>query len=272
MKKQEISDLIERGDLDGALEMLKKIIPDGTPNRNLLVNLSSQLSGLNRNVSMGIIRENTAIENLKNIRNAVINLLNDASRYQKKQRTILFLGASPKELDVTRIGEEHQRIKDTLRAASTRDEFRFESEMAAQIGTLTKALQEYEPAVVHFSGHGSGTEGLSFEDEYGEEMLYPISGLNRLFRLVDEHVECVVLNACYASEQAKVISQHDIFVIGMNGKIPDAVAIKFSVGFYQSLGEGRPYEYAFEIGMTHIAQYADDADKPELWKDQQKIR
>ncbi|GEM_PF-5898633 len=50
-------------------------------------------------------------------------------------------------------------------------------------------------------------------------------------------VECVLPNACYSEVQAKAISQHVNYVIGMNKTIGDKAAIAFSVAFYDALAD-----------------------------------
>jgi len=94
--------------------------------------------------------------------------------------------------------------------------------------------------------------------------------LNRLFNLFKEEVECVVLNACFSQEQVIAISskgvgtKNGIYAIGTNDSIDDQAAIDFSKGFYQSIGEGKDYKFAFQIGLVHINN-SDAANKSEIW-------
>ncbi|MEO1373520.1 MAG: hypothetical protein AAFW70_04170, partial [Cyanobacteria bacterium J06635_10] len=48
---------------------------------------------------------------------------------------------------------------------------------------------------VHFSGHGSGSDGLLLENKLGETQLVNSESLAGLFELFEDFVECVVLNA-----------------------------------------------------------------------------
>lgn len=184
---------------------------------------------------------------------------------------ILFLAASPDDTTVLNLGKELREIKGQLSASTYRDKFDLESETAVKISTITKAMQVHKPQIVHFSGHGSGEQGLVVENDAGETEFFPTEGINRLFRLFKKNVKCVVLNACYASEQAEVISQHGIYVIGMNDTVKDKAAIDFATGFYQSLGEGNDYEFAFQIALVNISSNLENADTPELWYDGKKV-
>ncbi len=185
------------------------------------------------------------------------------------QKHILILQANPRDTVSLRVGEEVRKIKDELARTAQRDRFSIISEPAVRIHTITGAMQRVRPQIVHFSGHGAGVEGISIENEIGEEELFPNEGLERLFRLFGPTTECLLLNACYSEEQAKVIAKHVPYVIGMNDEIDDDASIDFAVGFYQSLGEGNDIEFAFEIAMINISVHLTEANKPVLWKDGQ---
>jgi hypothetical protein len=47
------------------------------------------------------------------------------------------------------------------------EHWRIESNQAATVDDLRRALLDYEPAVVHFAGHGS-PDGLCFETSQGD--------------------------------------------------------------------------------------------------------
>lgn len=61
-------------------------------------------------------------------------------------------------------------------------------------------------------------------------------------------VRCVILNACYSAAQAKGISQHIDFVIGMTHAVADDAAIRFSEAFYRGIATGRSVQEAFDLG------------------------
>lgn len=117
---------------------------------------------------------------------------------------------------------------------------------------MRRALLDYEPEIVHFSGHGTGDRGLVLENTSGEMQLVSAESLAKLFKLFRDKIECVVLNACYSEAQAETIYEHISCVVGMNQEIGDKAAIKFAVGFYDALGAGRIYEDAFEFGCNSI--------------------
>ncbi|MCA6504273.1 MAG: CHAT domain-containing protein [Pseudanabaena sp. M135S2SP2A07QC] len=177
------------------------------------------------------------------------------------------LGSSPLKLD-----HEVKTIQEALRRSRKRDNFVVEYRLAATPSELRRALLDVEPHVLHFSGHGAGEQGLLFVSDESASAIYrseggevrsrststneikfvPAQPLANLLKLCDEHLECVVLNACYSDVQGNAISTNIPFTIGMRDQVADHVAIKFSQGFYDAIGAGKGYESAFKWGKVAI--------------------
>ena len=166
-------------------------------------------------------------------------------------KKILLLSANPINTSKIRLDEEVREIQAGLERAKDREEFQIISKLAVRVDDLRRALLDHEPQIVHFSGHGGGSQGLALENNSGQTQLVSAQALARLFKLFPQ-IECVVLNACYSEEQAEAIHQHIDYVIGMNKEIGDRAAIKFAMGFYDALGAGRTIEDGFEFGCTSI--------------------
>ncbi len=176
------------------------------------------------------------------------NLVNNRSNLVK----ILFLAADPSDASRLRIGQELRDIQERLKLGKYRDRFLLEQQLSARPRDISQAILDFEPQVVHFSGHGRSTGELCFEDNLGKiQPVHPAS-LARLFELVSDQVNCVLLNACYSETQAKAIAEHIKYVIGMNHAIGDKAAIAFSVGFYKALVANRTIEKAYEFGRAEI--------------------
>ncbi len=166
-------------------------------------------------------------------------------------KSILLLAANPKGTQNLRLQEEEREIKERLRLAGY-GKIPINSEGAVRPIDIQQAMLDFDPHIVHFSGHGAGQDGLVFEDAIGQEKLVDSEALAELFELFAEQVECVVLNACYSKFQAEAIAQHIDYVIGMSKAIGDNAAIKFSVGFYAALGAGRDFKFAYKLGCNAI--------------------
>jgi hypothetical protein len=177
------------------------------------------------------------------------------------------LGSSPLKLD-----HEVKTIQEALRRSRKRDNFEVEYQLAATPSELRRALLDVEPHVLHFSGHGAGDRGLLFVSDESASAIYrseggevrsratnsneikfvPAKPLANLLQLCADHLECVVLNACYSDVQGDAISANIAVTIGMRDVVEDNVAIKFSQGFYDAIGAGKSYEKAFEWGKVAI--------------------
>jgi len=168
-------------------------------------------------------------------------------------KRILVLAANPKGTSRLRLDAEIRDIEAGLRRSKNRDQFVLSQQWAVRPRDIQRAMLDVNPQIVHFSGHGSGDEGLVFEDESGRPKLVEGQALARLFDLFSDRVECVVLNGCYSEVQARSIAQYVKSVIGMTQGIGDEAAIEFSVGFYDALGAGRSVDFAFKLGCNAMA-------------------
>ena len=174
-------------------------------------------------------------------------------------KKILFLSANPLTTPRLRLDKEVREIREGLRRATHRSQFDIQSRFAVRIRDLRRSLLDEKPQIVHFSGHGK-KEGLFVEDEQGMAALISSKALAGLFELFSSQVECVILNACYSASQAKVISKHIKYVIGMKKEINDEAATEFAVGFYDALGAGKSVEEAFKFGCNAVQMM--DANLP----------
>ncbi len=171
-------------------------------------------------------------------------------------KTILILAANPKATSRLRLDEE---IREIDRGLKNSEKFRLVTKLAVRQRDFYRAILEYQPHIVHFSGHGAGDDGIILEDEMGQSAPMETQALSRLFKLFAvKGIECVVLNACYSEEQAEAISQYIKYVIGMNQAIGDKAAIDFAVAFYDGLGAGENYQFAYDLGCTQLVGLRED--------------
>ena len=166
--------------------------------------------------------------------------------------SVLFLASDPTDASRLRLSEEAREIEEKLRLSKHRDRFVFHQRSAARPSDLSQALLDFEPHIVHFSGHGSEFGELCLEDKVGKTQPVSPDALSALFGEFTSQVRCVVLNACYSELQADAIVKHIDHVIGMDDAISDGAAIAFSVGFYQGLGAGKSIEEAYRLGSIQI--------------------
>jgi hypothetical protein len=168
-------------------------------------------------------------------------------------KKILILSANPKHTDRLRLDEEAREIQAGLERSKKRKNFQVITRWAVRVDDLRRALLDVEPQIVHFSGHGTGSDGLALENNEGKMQLVSTDSLALLFELFKDKVECILLNACYSEVQAEAIYKHISCVIGMSQTIQDEAALNFARGFYDALLSGRSYEEAYKFGCVNIS-------------------
>ena len=187
--------------------------------------------------------------------------------------TILFLSADPADAVRLRLGEELREIHEKLQLSKRRDLFRLEQRMSVRPADFTQAILDTQPQIVHFSGHGSEAGALCFENLSGVMMPVAPDALSALFKQFSDLVNCVLLNACFSENQAKVIAEYIDYVIGIDQEISDRASIAFSIGFYQALGSGSSIEEAYNLGCGQIGlQGISENSMPMLIKKVQLIQ
>ncbi|MBE9145170.1 AAA-like domain-containing protein [Planktothrix mougeotii] len=175
------------------------------------------------------------------------------SNTNRRKKTILFLAANPEFSCQLRLDKEVKAIEEGLKRAEKRAGFKLEKRSAVTPKDMQRAILDLNPQIIHFSGHGVGKGGLELEDEQGQVKRVSAEALGRLFELFKEQIECVVLNACYSEVQAQAIVKYIPHVIGMKQAVSDQAAIAFAMGFYDALGAGKDFEFAYRSGCTSIS-------------------
>jgi len=95
-----------------------------------------------------------------------------------RKKIILFLAANPKNYTTLDLAGEVRAIEQGLvERAKYRNKFQFEQRWATTVRDMGRAILDLNPQIVHFSGHGTGENGLAFEDETGQVKLVPAKAL-----------------------------------------------------------------------------------------------
>jgi hypothetical protein len=187
------------------------------------------------------------------------------------RHVILFFAANPSGTTRLALDEECAAIERELRMTPGRDDFDFRSKWAVSVDEMMRYLNEWQPAVVHFSGHGSGT-GACAEDPSGlprdvelargtgiylqdERRLQHVTGpaLTKMIASAAPSARVVVLNACWSDAVAASLRHAVDCVVSMNGEVGDDAARSFAVSFYRALGNGRSVGNAIAQSVATLA-------------------
>jgi hypothetical protein len=176
--------------------------------------------------------------------------------------TILFISSAPNDQRAIDSSGEYRAISEAVRG-----HYKLVARLAAQPEDLVFALAEVKPQVLHFSGHGTGKDGLAFENDQRQMVLLSRQALETVFaaRELISPLQVVVLNACWSVEQASVIAAKGPDTIGMKIDVLDDVAKAFAGGFYRTLAAGLTIEgaHAAALGAT-ASRGLPEADTPVL--------
>lgn len=178
---------------------------------------------------------------------------------------ILFLAANPATTIQLRLDEEIRAITEKIRATKHRDSLELVSAWAVRPDDLLQSLNEYEPHIVHFSGHGSTSGEIILVDSTGTPKAVDAEAIKTLFTVLKDNIRVVVLNACFSRLQAQAVTEVIDCAVGMNTAVGDRAAIIFAASFYRALGFGRSVQQAFEQGKTAlILEGISEENTPEL--------
>ncbi|MDB4921827.1 CHAT domain-containing protein [Mucilaginibacter sp.] len=262
------------------------------PSNKFMIGLKAQSKTLEKDYKSKLITRDVYIVESENLRSSLfflIDELNDADLKKvfiqvvknvdggnpsNENKSILFIAASPKDLDNLQIAFEYAAIKNVLVSSIDRDKFLFEDPvLAATIDAMVDAINISKPAIIHFSGH-AGKKGIILSDRDNNAELIPTGILDNYFGTFHNGIDCVFLNACYSVEQATAISKHVKYVVGMNCPIGDDAAIIFSEAFYRCLFNDNDLNYkkAFKQACIKLQLKAvEECTTPDLWGNGEKI-
>lgn len=201
-----------------------------------------------------------------------------APRPRPKRRPVISLMSANSADRPLRIDVERREISDAITMAGAGDRLELRTADALRLSDLHQTLLAHEPAIAHFSGHGSASAELMVVDEPGRRDVdeRPVGGtrparavppeaLTELFGILRKRLRCVVLNACYTEDQARAIAVHVPCVVGMRGGIRDDAAIHFATAFYRAVAHGETIGTAFRLGRNQLDLYGcADAGVPQL--------
>ena len=185
-----------------------------------------------------------------------------AARFRRRRasrHTILFLAANPSDSTRLALDVECAAIEHELRMTLGRDDFEFRSKWAVDVDDTMRHLNECQPTIVHFSGHGSrphgelganGSAGIHLQDE---RQHVSERALAQMIASAAPSTRVVVLNACFSDALAESLRPLVDCVVGMNGAISDDAARSFAVGFYRALGNWRSIGNAIAQAIATLA-------------------
>ena len=178
---------------------------------------------------------------------------------------VLFLAANPANQPQLKLDEEARSITEAIRKTEHRESVVFETRWAVQPMDVLQAINELTPTIVHFSGHGSDSDQIVFQDANGNAKLVSKEAIVQTMMASSSDIRLVFFNTCYSRNQAKEVTRHVEAAIGMNTSICDKAAKIFSSQFYSAIGFGLSIGKAFDQAKALIMMEGLSEEAPELF-------
>jgi len=166
--------------------------------------------------------------------------------------TILFMASNPSDTSRLCLDEEVRGIQEKIRLSDFRDSIVFESRWAVRSSDILQAINETNPTIIHFSGHGASNGDIVLQNPDGSAKLVTKDAMATAISTMSDSVRLVVFNACFSDEQAKSVVEHIDAAIGMNDSIPDDTACVFAAQLYSSIGFGYSVDKAFRQAIAEL--------------------
>lgn len=221
-----------------------KMIPsDGEP----VVKSGLDLTERCNDVAIELHNLTDTIEGLSDEGNAETNVL---QKQPEDAINILYLINDPDHLKSDLANEEINGIKHRLVLGKCSCKYELISKNIKTLEDFQRAMLEFRPRIVHFSGYATNENKLIFQDMSGEQIDIEPESLRTLFALFSDKLEIVLLNSCYSEVQADSISKEIEYVIGVKGNVEKKLSIDFINGFYQAISFGTSIRKAFALAIN----------------------
>lgn len=181
-----------------------------------------------------------------------------------EQITVLFMASDPGTNKLA-LDEEARSIGEKIRASDHRDAVNFQTRWAVRPMDILQAINELQPTVVHFSGHGTSEDALVLQDDQRRPKHISKEGIVSAIAFGSDSVKLVFFNTCFSFNQAQSCAEKVIAAIGMNREIGDEAARVFSSQFYSGIGFGHSIPKAFAQAKSALMmEDLSQANIPEL--------
>lgn len=165
----------------------------------------------------------------------------DHNPREPRRQVIVFFAADSSATSRLALDEECAAVERELRMTAHRDTVEFHTRWAVDIDDIQRSLNELQPTIIHFSGHGAPSDDASgasivVRGVDGKPQHLTGNALAELIRTAAPGARLVVLNACYTAAMAEQLCGTVDAVVGMTGAIADRAARAFAVSLYRALG------------------------------------
>jgi hypothetical protein len=183
---------------------------------------------------------------------------------------ILMVLASPKNLPALDASKELEIMQKAISSLGNEVQLEVVQGSTASISAVHDKIQDFQPHVLHFVGHGQfdGEKGAIFlVDEEGNNEAWYDYKLASTLR--NSSVKLVVLNACQTAKSSdqralvgvapRLVTADIPAVIAMQFAVPDKVALKYTEALYKNLARGQALDEAITQMRIAVHNLSDPA-------------
>lgn len=162
---------------------------------------------------------------------------------------------------------EARDIQRAIQSSVNGASFAIKVVLAPTFDDLIDALNQFDPQILHFSGHGGGSALLLDNERASQDggEVIDFAMVARLLASTSAKVKLLVLAACDTVTGAECLLGTGRSVVAMSDSIDDEAACAFSARFYKSLADGASIRNSLEQAKLLLDQKGyDDANLPTL--------
>jgi hypothetical protein len=172
--------------------------------------------------------------------------------------TVLLFASEPRELARLDLDRELREILSRISEARFGSRIDLRPWTAAEPLDLIPKMNEYQPHMVQFSGHGTA-DGLLMMGPRDRSVPLSADRLVQMLRWAGEDLQIVFFNICDSEEHARAAARVVDGAIGMRGKMHDVPARVFAAHLYSALAFGCSLKRAFHQACAAIGDEPDSS-------------
>ena len=186
---------------------------------------------------------------------------------------ILFMACAPRAEAQLEFEREEEAIIRAIAKAGTN--VAFDSGDAGTFDELLERINEFQPHIVHLTGHGivkrDGLGYFAFEDERGQtDLRSSVEMREQLFS--GSSVQLAFISGCQTGKAPPIaamggichglVSEEVPMAIGWAASIADDIATQFAATFYKTLAAGQPVDRALTQARQAVRKTCDERGYP----------
>lgn len=175
---------------------------------------------------------------------------------------LLYLAPQPRETSAIDNRQDIEQLGYRLSQLGHPARLEIVEKLNPRFADLTFWLEQLQPELVHFSGHGTKLAKMVFVDNKGNRHDVPPDAVAGLFASLRTPVKGLVLNTCYSLPVARKLVKSVDFVVSTATELQDESAIQFAAAFYAFLTMGYSLQAAFDRGETQVRANRKKGQKP----------